>query len=376
MKTLTSSEQLTYKPFKTINQFVKQFGLKDKLWRLNRSYNKLKFPRLSLKPSENSELIFNNLIEVLDKHHCKRNGLQRTKSGGIKVFSNFGYDVDVKKNEVELIFMDFIGENVYGFRVSFGIMGVVNEEGITGRGSYFKMKEEFSKDGIDLNDYAIDNGEQVKTTINSPLIEKGMFAEFDQVYNHVYHIDLHSAYPSCLCHDYPEFTKTCARIYNNRKINEQLKLQMDAAMGYFQSEYCVINHNHYALANLAKAGVNWCRKTIEQLAKQLENQGKTILLYNTDGIWFIDRQGNFHAKLIGDGLGKAGIDHKDCTFRMKSKGCYEFIENGVYEAKARGVPKSKTDNWKWGDIYSEQAKVTGYKFNKETFRIEHRDINE
>lgn len=372
------SSENSYKPFKTVNQFVNQFGLKDRLWRLNRSYNKLKFPRLSLKANAESELIFNNLIEVLDKHNCKRHGLERTKSGGIKVFSNVGYDVDVTNNEAELIFMDFIGEHIYGFRVSFGIMGTVNEEGITGRGSYFKMKEEFKKDGIDLNDYAIDNGEDVKKEIVAPLIEKGQFGEFDQVYEHVNHIDLHSAYPSGLCNSYPEFTKTCARIYNNRKASEngkRLKLQMDAAMGYFQSSYCVINHEHYALAQLAKAGVNWCRKTIEQLSDELEKQGKIILLYNTDGIWYIDRQNNFKAKLIGDGIGKASIDHKNCTFRMKSKGCYEYIEKNHYTAVARGVPKSKSINWKWGDIYSEESKVVLFRFNKETFRIEHKDIN-
>ena len=365
-----------YIPFNTLKEFVEAYGLTDSLWHFRLPINKLDFPRLSLKANDEGMRILNELIAVLDKEKVSRRGLSRTKSGGICQASKPGYDVDKTKSGIELLFMDFIGEHIRGFRVSFSSMAAVNELGVTGRGSFFKMKEEFLKDGVDLEKYAVENGKEIKETITKPLIEMGLGVQAGVTYHHVNHIDLHSAYPSGLCRRYPEMLPTCKRIYENRKRSDQdkkLKLQMDAAIGYFQSQYCRINHHGYSLAPLAKTGVHWCKNTIYEIAKELTDQHKQILLYNTDGIWYVDDEGDFRSEWIGEGLGKAGIDHKDCTLRIKSKGAYEYIENGIYTPVVRGVPKSKSEKWTWGGIFTPEATVFEYTFDERTFRIIRRE---
>ena len=365
-----------YIPFNTLKEFVEAYGLTDSLWHFRLPINKLDFPRLSLKANDEGMRILNELIAVLDKEKVSRRGLCRTKSGGICQASKFGYDVDRTKNGIELIFMDLIGRHACGFRVSFSNMAAVNDLGVTGRGSYFKMKEEFLKDGVDLDSYAEAEGKSTKELIETPLIEMGKSAKAGITYHHVYHIDLHSAYPSGMCRSFPEMGITCGRIYDNRKKSDQdkkLKLQMDAAIGYFQSQYCKINHHGYALATLAKAGVNWCKETILKITDELNDQRKQILLYNTDGIWYVDNEGDFRSEWIGEGLGKAGIDHKDCTLRIKSKGAYEYIENGIYTPVVRGVPKSKSEKWTWGGIFTPEATVFEYKFDETTFQIIRRE---
>ena len=365
-----------YVSFDTLGGFVEAYGLTDFLWRFRLPINKLDFPRLSLKATDEGMRVFNGLLDVLDKEGVARRGLCRTKSGGISQASKLGYDVDAGKSGAELVFMDFIGGSVCGFRVAFGSMGAANESGITGRGSYFRMREEFLKDGVDLDRYAVDNGKEIKETITKPLIGMGLGAQERVTYRHACHIDLHSAYPSGMCRRYPELLPTCERIYGNRKRSDQdrkLKLQMDAAIGYFQSQYCRIGHHGYALAPLAKAGVHWCKETVYRIAKELTDQRKTVLLYNTDGIWYVDEEGDFRSEWIGEGLGKAGIDHRDCTLRIKSKGAYEYIEDGVYTPVVRGVPKSRSEKWTWGGIFTPEATVVEYRLDEAAFRIIRRE---
>lgn len=362
---------LAFSDFKTVKQFIKKYNIP--FWTRTKpkkipgkkvqmsKINKLDFPRTCIKANDEGMKIVNRLIEILDP--AKRNRLSRTPSGGIsQVIPKLGFSVDVKKNGIEILFMDYVGKDTIGFRLSFdSSTSAVNETGITGRGSYFKMKAEFAKDGINLDDYAVTNGEEIKKEIKKPRIELSMFTEPDKTYQHVNHIDLHSAYPSGVIKAYPELTKTISRIYANRKISEddrQLKIQLDASIGYFQSEYCVINHKKYALANLAKAGVNWCHDTVTEIAKQLSKQNKRVLAFNTDGIWYVDKQNDFKSKYIGDGLGKAAIDHVDCTIRFKSAGAYEYIENGVYTPVKRGTPKEMMTQW--GDIYKYSVKKYGW----------------
>lgn len=367
------SSLFVYSEFKSVRQMLKKYKLNH--WVYKGYINKLQFPRLVLPCNEEGMKFWNNLVDVLPKKKYDRP--IRTKSGGIKQLPRSGWFIEGSKNEKTLIYMDFLGDDLIGFRISFGCSAKINDLGITGRGAYFTMKSEFKKDNIDLDDYAIENGKEIKEEIKKPMIQLGTFAEKDTIYTNVSHIDLHSAYPSGIVAKYPELRPTIERIYNNRKKSEKdqkLKLTMDAAIGYFQSEYCAINHNRYALANLAKAGVNWCYDTINELANELRNQGKMILAFNTDGIWYVDDQNDFRSEMIGDGLGKAAIDHANCKIRFKSKGCYEYVENDQYHPVLRGQTaldriKSR-DQWKWGDIYQENAKIQCYRLDEQTHKLE------
>lgn len=372
----------------TLKEFLKTnevktlvFNLRDWPWSA-KQLNKLRFPRYVVKMNEDGCKLTNELLELLETDypdHYKH--LSRTKSNGISTYSNFGWDVDSNKSGIEIIFFGKIDDDIVGFRWMCGATGTLTkEEGITGRGSYFQMIEEFKKDGINIKSYAVDNGEQIKEEINEPLIDCDInIADQDInqaiILDHVNHIDLHSAYPSGMCEAYPELKPTCERIYNNRKLSDndrKLKLQMDAAIGYFQSKYCGINGHGYALAILSKAGVNWCRETVEKITAELKAQGKWVIAHNTDGIWYQDETNDFHSDWIGEGLSKAAIDHKNCKIRFKSAGAYEYIENGKYTPVVRGSTtldrtKPRTE-WEWGDIFN--AKLIEYKFNEETLQLE------
>ena len=115
-----------------------------------------------------------------------------------------------------------------------------------------------------------------------------------------------------------------------------------------QSKWC-----GYKYAHLSRDAITDNNNRIIKLSDELSSQGRVILSYNTDGIWY---QGEiYHGNGEGHDLGQWENDHINCQFRMKSDGSYEFIENGKYYPVVRGYTrldriKPRTE-WVWGDIY-------------------------
>lgn len=330
--------------------------------------NYLKFPITHLPYSPEGMQNYNRIIVYL-KETLKLNENRHllTKSGGVTTYRD-GFVVKRSKSTGwELIFK-------YGplcFRCFFGPFNT--ESGKTemgGRYAFLALNKEFKKDGIDLKNYAVNNGLEVKKSIPSPLIMCGAKLQTDKIYQHVHHLDLHSAYASGLSAIYPELKPTYERLYAKRLENEKQKKRIKSlftnSTGYFQSEYCRINGTDYCLAPLAKAAISWTKKEITYLASELVKNGYTPLLFNTDGIWYIKLNNDepieslpYVNNMHGKSLGTYDNDHVDCVFRVKSKGCYEFIEDGKYTPVIRGVPKTQTKYWKWGDIYT-HSKIKTY----------------
>lgn len=340
--------------------------------------NYLMMPANPMRPDDDSMEKWNQVIAWLRSHGYRNDTLVFTKSGGLsKAFPYSGYAVRDRKSYFEIV-ADTIGG---AFRVTFTPnFDIVNEGGMSGRAAFRTMEREFAKDGIDLKSYATDKGMAIKQLeIEKPYISLTPNCIPGETYEHVHHLDLHSAFPSGLAALHPELKPTIARIYERRKNSandKRLKLAMDASIGYMQSEYCRINQHEYALANLARDGINWCNAKIRDLEDELIKQGYTILAYNTDGIWYAKLSKGvaipsepLHCSLEGDTLGTYSNDHVDCKVRWKSKGCYEFIENGVYKPVVRGttnLDKLKTrDKWEWGDIFLETAGVISYRLEDE-----------
>lgn len=322
---------------------------------------------------------FNSIVSLLQSYKYD-DSLVFTPSGGFCTASNScGFGFKIKKSCFELVGFLPCG----GFRVLFnGMTTSIKQGGLTGGQAYRILREEFKKDGIDLAEYATDDGEEVKATIEKPLISTTTYVKCgeEHVYDHVHHLDLHSAYPSGLAFYHPELKGTVERIYNKRKDTQnggkRLKLALDASIGYFQSEYCIIDHHKYALSVLARDAIQWCRDTILELTTLLLEAGYVPLAYNTDGIWYRKRSGGssepFHCKLEGSTLGTYANDHINCRIRWKSKGSYEYIEDGVYHPVQRGHTTLDSfkprENWVWGDIFKGQT--LRYRFNTLTWRIE------
>lgn len=342
----------------------------------------LDMPLKFVKPNDEGMAFFNGVLDYMQACGLK-DELQLTKRGYVRRGSPFGWKVLVKKRRVSMIALTFVG----WFRMDFtSCASIIVEGGLTGRQSYQIIERACKKAGIDLKDYYIDNGEVVKQQIEKPWISTTSECELGETYYHAHHIDLHSAYPSGICHYHPEFKKAFEPIYQKRKSgsasDKKMKLALDAAIGYFQSEYLRWDGNQYCLAQLARDAHRWTNEQIVSLTIRLKKAGFTVLAYNTDGIWYtkLTEGANgipsvpFTDSQDFDGMGGYHTDHVDCQIRWKSKGAYEYIEDGKYVPVLRGdtdldLIKDRKTEWVWGDIFKPSAAVKKYKWDSTTQRI-------
>lgn len=294
---------------------------------------------------------FNEIYHFLLKSNFKK--ILRSEKGTILYDNSYNmpcYDINNTKTCLELTILTFEGFWRIQFRTK------LQGKRLSGRACFTKLKKELEKDGIDIAKYYIDNGEEVKTEIESPMIDINNENFINKTINGVHHVDFHSSYPAGLANAYPEFRKTLERLYLNRHKKESYKAILNLSIGFFQSKIF-----GYKLAHLAKAAILDNNERIKDLAKRIYDSGNVIISYNTDGIWYY---GNiFHSSKgdEGEGLGQWSHDHINCKIRFKSKGAYEFIENGVYTPVVRGhtnLDKVKPrEEWNWGDIYKAEAKI-------------------
>ena len=231
------------------------------------------------------------------------------------------------------------------------------------------------KDSIDLDKYKIDNGAEVKKTIDKPLI---LFRDDIKgfVYDNVHHIDFHNSYPAGLVNTHPEFKTTVERIYNMRNDPDKSALYkaiLNYSIGWMQS---LKGGKTAAWAHLAADAIRDNNKRIIELTIKLQAAGRVILGYNTDGIWYQGKP--YSGAGEGKGLGQWSNDHVYCTFRAKSNGIYEFMEAGKYYPVVRGVTDldmiKPREEWEWGDIY--KTPIILYKLNRETLLIEEERVDE
>lgn len=228
-----------------------------------------------------------------------------------------------------------------------------------GRNAFCTYKYELSKDGIVLEDYALKGtkaeNEEVKKTIEKPLIESKVM--FGRTFYNAHHLDLNSSYQAGISKAFPEFKPTIERIYNKRNDNPVYKDILNMTQGYMQSDIV-----QYRFAHISKAGIDWNNQRIREITKDLENAGRRILGYNTDGVWY---QGEiYHDENEGTALGQWKNDAINCQLRYKSHGCYEYIgqklKKGeylppkyypVFRGESTYEMEKPKDQWEWGDIF-------------------------
>jgi len=328
--------------------------MKIKKAKLCKKPNSKLIPVSELNFTDDNIKFFNKLVKQC--YSKKYNKIVRTVGGNISVKTlPPAFDIRNTKSLIELTVIDCSG--LYRLQLR-----NVKSEDIDNVLPGWKAFKEFYKlcldFNIDLKDYIIENGAEVKTEIEKYIIKMGNEFFKDKIHKNAHHIDFHSAFPSGLIETHPEFTGVITKLYNERKTNEIYKLILNATIGYMQSEPCC----KARWAHLSRDAINRNNTKIRELAKRLEKSGRVILGYNTDGIWYVGDI--YHGKGEGSGLTEWSNDHTNCTIRFKSAGAYEFIENGVYTPVLRGhtklddiKPRSK---WQWGDIYQDLASVEKY----------------
>lgn len=325
---------------------------------------------------------FNSLIELCESLHFLK--LEPTSKGSLSNKGDFKYcsryvvNYSEKKQSCELIIAS-VKFGVYRF-----ILGHVNDveenKGTKAILEFYRMCDE---EGIDLSEYALDTtkGYMVKQTIKKPRVEY-LFSS-RQWFSNVHHLDFNSSYFSRIVERKPKLKPVVEKIYALRHVDSQkYKDILNCTAGMMQSDYCPNYFDRhlewkrrapYQFAGLSRDAVNGNRELIDEYVKLLEDNGRTPILINTDGIWY---QGEiYHDSREGEALGQWKHDYTNCSLVVRSAGCYQFCHDGKVYTRARGsYTLDRTlsrDNWKLGQILElETENVIQFKFNKESMRIE------
>lgn len=327
--------------------------------------NELKFNDVDVKT-------FNSILDILEKSDL--NTITRTKSGAIKLgkdkFNN-AYSWDLITAHTGLRITIIIGCKQWVFKI--GAIGPSNHPPIYPNVAFAKFKSKCLDKGINLDDYKITNGKEIKEEIEEPLIQMKYHLEKDQApLNHVNHIDFHSSYPAGLANTHPEFRPMLEELYNERndpKLRDLNKAILNDSIGWMQS-YKPEQNRYAEWAHLSRDAIKDNNKRLIELTIRLEASGREVIGYNTDGIWY--RGDVYHGAGEGDKLGQWHNDYTKCIFRSKTDGAYEFIDDNGYHAVVRGLTsydmvEPDRTKWKFGDIY--KGSNINYKFNRELRRI-------
>ena len=339
--------------------------------------------------NEDNVIKFNRIVSWLKASEFFK--LKRTKSGGICVDKGKGaqfpsFDVRKKGTGFELTIVSHeIG--CYRIQLRNSVKDLFEEAKmkISGKKAYYKFKELCLEFGIDLSKYEEKDEEkayEVKETIPdakicfySDKVEQMMMTGKQgkpATLKKIFHIDFHSSFMSGLVNTHPEFKEVVEHIYNNRKKdNLYYKSILNMTFGYMQSEYIKYKHSH-----LSKDMLEDNNRRIDKLTQDLLEHDKMPILYNTDGIWYYSSDGQpYHGEGEGPGIGCWENDHFNCEFRCKSKGAYEFIEEGKYYPVVRGLTKydkikPDRETWQWGDIFREDAEVISFTLKNNFVRMD------
>lgn len=303
---------------------------------------------------------FNNILKYL-KENVKHT-VPRTKSGGISR-DRFvwipSYDYTYSGSGAELLIIAEFGMYRIQFRPK--LAEIDEEKSLSGRKAFNKFKDILSENGINLDDYAVDNGIEIKKEIEPPMIkmESAFFisSKNESGIRNAHHIDFHNSYPGGLMLTHPEFKPVIEMLYEKRKENEVYKAILNYSIGFMQSKWV-----NYKYATLSRDAINNNNERLRKVAKALKDSGRAIIAYNTDGIWYTGDI--YHGEGEGTHVGEWQNDHTNCTIRFKSAGAYEFIEDGKYHPVVRGYTKldiiKPRDDWKWGDIYQNDIIIFGF----------------
>lgn len=291
--------------------------------------------------------------------------ITRTPSGGISIKNFRGHQLDLRCTSwsAELTVLDYDGYFRLQFRTSVGQDLGVEDKWIGGSSSLKLFSKELKSININLNDYALDEekGIEYKAKIESPLIlcPQPMFMN-REIKGPVYHLDRRSSYPAGLKEYKPEFAPVIDKWFQRKEEGQsEYKGYLNTLIGMMQSKSI-----RYKYADMAEYAIRRNNEELKKMSDELTENGDTVLLYNTDGIWFI---GDYIPN-TGNGLGDFRLDYIASKFRIKSNGAYEFIgydpnketvDDSKYYPRIRGKTRldkiKPRDEWVWGDIYTPDA---------------------
>lgn len=345
------------------------YNIKSGTPTLKPNYLKLPVTRVDSVDEFNEIYLFWNKREKSGKIKF---GIDRTPSGGISTTRLIDklplYDVKTGKNGAELVVLASLNGAPAYYRIQYRTYKISEDKKMCGRIAFNKLYDEFKRDGVKLDDFYIENGEEVKKTIEPPIIAV-LDSNYFDVSLIVNHIDIHSSYPSGIAKFDDRLRPTIERLYRQRESEPINKVILNMACGFFQSS----TYFKARLAQISKFAIEENNKKIRYMIDWLKGTGRLPIAVNTDGIWFAGKP----TGLNGSNLGEFYEDHTNCRIRFKSAGCYEYIENGEYHPVVRGMTKldaiKPREQWSWGDIYNFDAEPIKFVFDRERGIINAKD---
>lgn len=354
---------------KQIYDYFKQLGVP--LYKTPQKPNYMRIPVFIVEPSHDSMIIFNNVVGLCKA--CEFNLLQQSRSRGISIakdkFKPPAYMIKTSNSCFEITVVCSIMIR-FQFRKNFT---TDVRENISGSKAFSEFRKICDACGINLREYAIDNGWEIKQTI--PKAKTDLAPQIDPqenfIYTNAHHIDLNSAYMASLADAYPELRKPIDWFYSRRKEKPVYKAVLTHTFGYFQSDAGGMN---YRYAHLAKACMTGTIAKLEELAKRLEASGREVLFFNVDGIWY--RGEEYHDENEGTALGQWKTDHKNCSILIKGPRSYIYRENGEFHTVLSGRSgyelEKPREQWNFVDFVRAINKgyTPIYRYNSNTDQVE------
>lgn len=133
-------------------------------------------------------------------------------------------------------------------------------------------------------------------------------------------------------------------IYNMRKEKPELKLYMNACIGYFH------RNNNPVLSPIAAVVLARCAHEMLERCKILEKEGNTVVLINTDSIIWKGKQSSIseYKKYFGSFT----AEYEDTRVALLSVKAYQVEgPNGTVLTRHSGLDKSISRNLKFGEIF-------------------------
>ena len=361
-------------------------GYKNPLWwtykKKRTSLNRKYISCYCIPVSEDGMEEFNFLYKKIKEYNFSNTVF--TESGGISIKGTLKrkpqYYVLKSNGCIEL---GIVAQNK-AIRFQFRHPNEKNGDKITysGWNAWCDFKKILAEHGIDINDYAVDNGLELKKQVPKYKVKLISDSYKDKVFYNAYHIDLNSAFLSGILFHHQEMGEALRDMYYRRYyrwlngeiiykedgtpwMNDKIKQMINDAIGMMHS----VPNNGAKWANLAIEAISWTNNELQRLYTELVKNFYTPIAFNTDGIWYVDNNdlGPYHDEFEGTELGQWKTDHKKCQIRFKGPRSYEWIEDGVYHVKMSGkssyemvVPREK---WQWGDIY--KGSSIKYRFDDE-----------
>lgn len=325
-------------------------------WKLNL----FKIKTVHLSPTPEDAHFFNQIIDYIFWCDESWDIIQRAKKGGVSIKLDKllppMWDIEVGDTSLVLTLIHEEGCARVTFQGDFN--GKKKRYPISGKQALYRFNKKCLKYGVDMNSYIVPPEEALKIKEQMPkyLVQvlDGAECGIDAIYENCHHIDFHSSFPAGLANTHPEFRPPVQELYDNRKKNQIEKCTLNLSIGMMQSIKWDDNAQHIALAYDAVKDNN---ERVLALTETLAANGRKPLLHNTDGVWY---QGEiYHGEGEGKNLGEWENDHINCTFRMKSAGAYEYVENNKYQPVIRGYTnwdkQKDREEWEWGDIFRDEA---------------------